>query len=38
MFKNLSGLTISGVRTIMEGDLYTCEQTGKRGSKSKGDT
>ncbi|KAJ8655263.1 hypothetical protein O0I10_009131 [Lichtheimia ornata] len=32
MFKNLSGLTISGVRTIMEGDLYTCEQTGKRGT------
>lgn len=33
MYQNLSGLSITGVRSIMEGDLYTCVQTGKRGSK-----
>lgn len=38
MFRSLSGLSITGVRTIMEGDLYTCEQTGKRGSKSMDNT
>ncbi|CDS13858.1 hypothetical protein LRAMOSA06032 [Lichtheimia ramosa] len=32
MYQNLSGLSITGVRSIMEGDLYTCVQTGKRGT------
>ncbi|KAI7873364.1 hypothetical protein K492DRAFT_200709 [Lichtheimia hyalospora FSU 10163] len=32
MYQNLSGLSITGVRQMVEGELYTCVQTGKRGT------